>query len=330
MPNPICQFQLTPKRLIELALDDRDTSEVRNLVSDDEYLRKRILDAIHECMEYGEQISCAVAAFETARNTLTSSNTAKITRSDLYTKTLRGDMHPESTLVRDLLLIVKKSNSATSLQLLDKLLATDCIGDSKIRERLKLLRDAIKGLVDESDKKKLTSEFDISENALRTTAISRRVQMSEHKASMTGKDSEYSKFILKLHDLLAGYFSKAFLPVKDLFLHEVFFYDSLRPHQDVFMPKQRAAVEEALANPSEYLRCECCVTDAESGHNVMNSSNPTSSIAYQLYLDGGALINAFDLWTAFHSGLQADPYADEDDDDSGEDSSEKIDEKTAQ
>lgn len=313
-------------RHVEFLLEDKNTKEVRNLLTDDDFLRKRLLKAASECRQYGKQISSALTTFETARNTLTSSNSTKITRSELYSKALRGDIHPESVMIRDLLLIIKKSNSATALQLLDKLLNLNCLGDEKIREKIQPLRDAIKVLVDESDKKKLTSEFDIAENALRTTAISRRVQMSEHKAGLTGKDSEYSKLILKVHDILLEYFADTFIPMKHIFLHEVFFYDDIFPHKQVFMPQQRTAVEDALAKPSVYLNCECCEVDTESGENIMRGSNPPTSIAYQMYLESGALINAFDLYKAFQTML-ADSQADNDEDDEDED---RIDQPTAQ
>lgn len=307
-------------------MEDKNTTEVRSLLTDDDFLRKRLVNAVSECINYGKQISCALTTFETARNTLTSSNAAKISRSELYSKALRGDIHPQSVMIRDLLLIIKKSNSATSLQLLDKLLDPDCIADSEIRGKLQPIRDSIKVLVDESDKKKLTSEYDIAENALRTTAISRRVQMSEHKAGLTGKDSEYSKLIAKVHNVLLDYFTEVFVPMKHLLLHEIFFYENISPHKEVFMPRQRTAVEDALAKPSEYLACECCEIEESSGENIMRGSNPASSIAYQLYLQGGALINAFDLWRAFQSVLD-DSQADEDEDDTDDD---KFDVKTAQ
>ena len=85
-------------------------------------------------------------------------------------------------------------------------------------------------------------------------------------------------------------------------------------------------MEQALSKPSEFLGCECCepdIGDDESQESVLKSSNPPTSILYQLYLESGALINGFDLWSAFYSVI-AGVDADEDE------ANAKVDKATAQ
>ncbi|KAG9714671.1 hypothetical protein KCU73_g16148, partial [Aureobasidium melanogenum] len=95
-------------------------------------------------------------------------------------------------------------------------------------------------------------------------------------------------------------FDVALINPKDLVFNEIFMYDLKSPHRDVFMPKPRAAIERALASPHDYLDCECCAPDVGTGEeNTLASTQPSTAILYQLYLEGGAMMNVADLRTAF-------------------------------
>lgn len=73
----------------------------------------------------------------------------------------------------------------------------------------------------------------------------------------------------------------------------------------VFAPRSRSTVERALSRPQDYLGCECCT--AQDGEEVgIKSTQPPGSIIYQLYLESGALINIFDLWSAFYQVIGGD------------------------
>ena len=179
---------------------------------------------------------------------------------------------------------------------------------------------------------KLTSEFDVVSTTLRSTAVSKKIQANAHKSGLSKNDAVYSQLVQKVHGALHSYFDATLRPVADVFLHEVFFYDLVSPHKDVFAPRARATVERALSRPVDYLGCECCELNedeeaAAAGEvGTMKRSHPPTSIAYQLYLEGGALINGFDLWNAFRSVLMGEDVEDDEQDKEEE----KVGEDTAQ
>lgn len=310
---------------METHLAAKHTKDIRKWLSDDAALAEKMKEGAQECLMYGREVGRALEAFEIARNCCLSSGN-RATRSELYSRILAGELTIQSPAIRELLLLIKKSNSGSAINLLNGILGSDCIQDSETKAVLQTLSDQITALSTDAEgktTKNLTSEFDIADNALRTTAVSRRIQISQHKSGLSTKDSEYSKLIQQVHDVFEDIFSRSFKPADDLFLYEIFFYDYLSPHKDVFSPQQRTAVEDALAKPSEYLSCECCHLDEDGKENVMKSSNPPTSIGYQLFLESGALINAFDLYQAFRTILEGEEDADEDE-------GNKIDEATAQ
>ncbi|TGZ79618.1 hypothetical protein EX30DRAFT_333163 [Ascodesmis nigricans] len=315
------------KQTIESCIAEERTKIVREMLNNDSALAREMEKASQRCLLYGVEVSRALGVFDIARSC--SSSGSRITRSELYSRVLAGELTTQSPLVRELLMLVKRSNSESATKLLKTLLQSNYLLDSTYEDVLEELLDEIQDLSTEAGgkkKKNLTSEFDVVDNALRTTAVSRRIQISEHKSGLSTKDSEYSKIIQKVHDVFEQMFSRAFRPTKDLFLNEIFFYDYLSPHQEVFSPKQRSAVEDGLARPSEYLNCECCYLDDDEKENVLKSTNPVTSIAYQLYLESGVLINAFDLYQAFHTILEGG----EEESDEEEGGGGQIDEKTAQ
>lgn len=203
-------------------------------------------------------------------------------------------------------------NSASLLKLLDTVLIIPIASD--LHADLTSLRTKIHSLVGETTTS-LTSEFDTATSSLRGTAVSKKIQLSEQKAGLTKKDSAYSKLVQEVHGQFEDYFADMLRGTEDLFLHEVFFFDDLALHKDVFAPAPRDTVEQALSKASDFLGCECCEPDiAEDSveESVLKGSNPPTSILYQLYLESGALINGFDLWSAFYSVI-AGVDADEDD-----------------
>jgi len=247
----------------------------------------------------------------------------RIPRYELLPRVLRGDLHVESPLIRELLLSIKKMNSKSFLALLSMLSTTAIAGDlSPFKARIETLISSTS-----NGGGNLTSEFDISlTSSLRSTAVSKKIQISAHKSTLSKYDTLYSQLIQEVHDLFTQYFSTKLEPIANVFLHELFFYDLPSPHKDVFAPRARAAVERALARPVDYLGCECCHRTEEAKQDdegAVMRSHPATSVVYQLYLEGGTLINTFDLWSAFKSVVTGED-ADEDD---GE---ERVDEATAQ
>jgi origin recognition complex subunit 3 len=304
-------------RFIENKLEDKDTSEVRKLMGDDSYLRSVIGTYAAECHAYALELGGAVEVLEIARGCLSSSSAPRTPRYELLPRVLVGELHVGSPLTRELLLSIKKMNSSSLLTLLSSLRST------AIGPKLSPLHESISSLVSTSSST-LTSEFDVATNSLRSTAVSKKIQLNAHKSGLTKKDAEYSQLVSKVHDAVAEFFADTLHPVADVFLHELFFYDLPAPHKDVFAPRVRAAVERALSRPVDYLGCACC-QEQEEGDTV-KASHPPTCVVYQLYLEAGKLINSFDLWSAFKSVVTGEDMEGHDDGSGVE----KVDVDTAQ
>jgi origin recognition complex subunit 3 len=177
-------------------------------------------------------LSQGLAVLEIARSCLLSQN--RVPRYELYTKAISGELE-KSPIVRELLLSLKKMNSGSLLNLLDKVAAETDV--PHLAEKLEPLREDIAELVEESEgggKKNLMSEFDVASNdTLRQTVVSKKVQLNQQKSKLTKQDAQYSKLVQQVHDTMEEFFGANLLGLQDLFLHEVFFYDLISPHRDV-------------------------------------------------------------------------------------------------
>jgi origin recognition complex subunit 3 len=172
--------------------------------------------------------------------------------------------------------------------------------DSWASEELEFLGDIteihrrVTALLDESSKtgKPVRSSYAIHSKGIRTTVIAQRVQLSYEKSTLSDQDKEFTSLVDRLSEVLGKYFNPA--KPQDLFMSEIWLYDSTSPYRDVFTPRPRAAVERALSLPHNYLNCECC-----ESVEALSSTQPATAILYQMYLETGSLINVFDLWSAF-------------------------------
>ncbi|KAE8447607.1 hypothetical protein EG329_010578 [Mollisiaceae sp. DMI_Dod_QoI] len=153
----------------------------------------------------------------------------------------------------------------------------------------------VSDLINEASKsgKPVRSSYTIRNQGLRTTVIAQRVQLSYEDSTLSEQDRRFTALVDKLIDRLKEYFSAQ--SPQDMFLHEIWLYDSILPYRDVFTPAPRAALERALSAPYDYLQCECC--ESVEG---LSSTHPATAILYQMYLETGSLINIFDLWSAFY------------------------------
>ncbi|KAI5786597.1 origin recognition complex subunit 3 N-terminus-domain-containing protein [Pyronema domesticum] len=302
------------RKHVEAALEAEtvNTSEIRALLTNNAHLTAFVPALLTECHEYAKQLSSTLEVLELTRGC---TSAAKIPRYELLPRVLSGDLHVESPLVRELLLSVKKMNSNSLLLLLSSLSSTS-LGDT-----LSPLTSSISELVSETPV--LTSEFDVATSSLRSTAVSKKIQISAHKSGLTKNDAEYSELLKKVHEALTECFTESLRPPTEVALHEIFFYNLPAPHKDVFAPCHRGTVEGALTKPADWLGCNCCGDDAdeeedEGGEASVKASLPPTSILYQLFLEGGQLVNAFDLWMAFKGVLE------------GEDEEEGVEEEAAQ
>ncbi|KAI5786389.1 origin recognition complex subunit 3 N-terminus-domain-containing protein [Peziza echinospora] len=310
------------RRFVEDKLEAEDTIEVRALLEDDDYVKSAILTACSECRDYTHNLSQTLKVLEVARGCMANQSN-RIPRHELYSKALLGELEA-SPIVRDLLLSIRKMGSANLLGLIDKVTALEEDEDTgaahdndnnipsfDLPNRLIPLRERVAELIEESKKANLNSEFGLSvADNVRATVVSKRVQLSEKKSSLTKEEEEYGKLVQLICDEFEAYFARGLRGLAEVLLNEVFFYDLLAPHRDVFAPRSRHAIERALSRPQDYLGCTCCTDPNEtesadtgqytSGESILPSM-PTTSILYKLYLESGPLINTFDLWSAFYS-----------------------------
>ncbi|KAI0397883.1 origin recognition complex subunit 3 N-terminus-domain-containing protein [Xylariaceae sp. FL0594] len=167
---------------------------------------------------------------------------------------------------------------------------------------LKKLLHRIQGLQQEADGKGhvLRNTQSGQGKVLRTTVVAQKVQLSQDTATLTRQDEEYTYQTRRLVDYLEK--SVCIKGAYDMPFHEIWLYDSKVPHRDVFDPRPRIVVERALSRPHDYLGCSCC----KPGEDEIMPTLPSTAILYQLYLETGSLINAADLWSAYHGIVGGD------------------------
>lgn len=177
----------------------------------------------------------------------------------------------------------------------------------------------------------LRSKYTAQSKVLRTTVVAQKVQLSRDSMALTEEDQAFTELVdaavaavVGIVDVEPATVSRAAAapsslaspsssPAGRLWLQEIWLYDARTPYRDVFIPRPGLVVERALAQPHDYLACECC---AGTGAPKKKSSKkddedkgsirptlPATAILYQLYLDAGPLINVADLWEAFQNAV---------------------------
>lgn len=230
-------------------------------------------------------------------------------KSTLLVDALAGQLR-DSNFERNMFMCLKKSNSEALLLTLQDILpitsghqrraCTSITSERLHKTCTSLLQELEKLQAEQKDGEALRSEQDLHNATLRTTVVAKKVELSKQKSTLTKSDAAYSDLLRRFIEALEFHFDTFLINPKDLVFNEIFMYDLKSPHRDVFTPKPRAAIERALASPHDYLDCECCAPDAGTGaENTLAATQPSTSILYQLYLEGGSLINVADLRTAF-------------------------------
>lgn len=165
---------------------------------------------------------------------------------------------------------------------------------SDVLQSLATIATEVSLLAQESDKANnpIRSSYAIQNKGLRTTVVAQRVQLSYEKSKLSKQDQAFTTLVddtIKiLRELLAC------PKPEDIFLSEVWLYNSTTPYEDAFTPRPRHAVEHALTAPHDYLDCACCQPD-----EGLSATQPATASLYQMYLQAGSLINIADLWTTF-------------------------------
>ena len=277
-------------------VNEREYGTVKLLLDDDEALEDVVNVKLRESRN---RLNSLISSLSTLCRIQTKSN-MKNPHSwlELYTQALEGSLI-DSTALNSILDSIKRLPSDVLDNLLDHLLL-----DAHSSDMLTLALQAVK-----QDLVRLTSSIndaaeplksacDIHHSTLRTTVVAQKISLSRKTATLSSDDIAYTKIVENLSDVLSEYFQRTLIDPSELFLSEVFIYDSKSPHREVFTARPRFAIERALITPHDYLGCECCSSDQGVG---LEASQPPVAILYQLYLESGSIINASDLWEAFRT-----------------------------
>lgn len=151
----------------------------------------------------------------------------------------------------------------------------------------------------EEDGVPIRSSEAINSKSMRTTVVAQRVELARQKSTLSEAEREFIGLTENLTTLLDKYFTLD--NPQNLFLHETWLCDSTASIIDIFAPKSRTVVEDALTAPNQFINCEV-VTEGDTP----SASQPAVAILYQRYLEAGALINMADMWSSFLEILAGD------------------------
>ena len=275
-------------RHIENLLELKQSSVVRQLLDDDDFLQTHAYELVHCGQKCLHQLLTALEVISVIQEYIP--NKPKVPWSKLYLKGMTGEL-VDSPMVQGILLSVRKLASDVMCELLGKVQLSEY--------ELPKLRADLDDLIHQSSDahQMLRSEYDIHHETLRTTIVAQKVQLSRHKSALSKQDAAYTKVVDRIHGALTQCFGAWLSRPKKLPLHEIFFYDLKLPVRDVFTPQPREAVERAMNVPHDYLDCNCC----DGLENGLSPTQPATAILYQLYVESGAIINISDLWSAFNT-----------------------------
>ncbi|KAI7082771.1 hypothetical protein KC356_g8097 [Hortaea werneckii] len=290
------------------SLDDERTTEVKAALQNDLALLELVQQSLSEGQATLKGMMFAISVIRTLQQTLP--NTSVSPKSTLYVQAMTGKL-PGSTMLRSLMLTVRKVPSDTAIKILKAVLSLDVEGHG-LAECADIATDLDELLREQAGKgKPLRSEEDVRNSTLRTTVHAQKVELSVHKTSLSQQDKDFTSLLRRFTDTLQDFFTRTLINPKELPFNEIFVYDLRSPHREVFTPRPRHAVERALASPHDYLDCDCCAPEKESRQEgqeeaTLAATQPATAVLYQLYLESGNLINASDLWQAFQAVIGDD------------------------
>ncbi|OBT60926.1 hypothetical protein VE03_09287 [Pseudogymnoascus sp. 23342-1-I1] len=298
------------RAMVEHRIEQGDISGLKDLINSDEELVQLAVKTLQ-----GKDLMMftnlrRLAALHAVLSISTSTPTDP---TELYVKFF-ADKFRESDSIQDAINSCKRYVPAeviTLVGIIGKILARSSetgetesysASEDEFLEVLSTLEDKTAALVKEAEEsgKPLQSRYTMQSQTLRTTVVAQKVQLSKRDSVLSKEDAAFTSVIDNLAKALERYFK--FDSPQDLFLNEIWIYDSKSPYREVFTPRPRHAIERALSVPHDYLGCTCCKASTEG----LSSSQPATAILYQLYLETGGLINVFDLWSAFHTITGAD------------------------
>ncbi|KAF2806592.1 uncharacterized protein BDZ99DRAFT_447958 [Mytilinidion resinicola] len=284
------------RNYVEALLEDGSTDEIHSLLDSDQFLFANIKQHLELGQTALSRLTSAIAVVVILRNAMW--KTQQVRYSSLYIRSASGDLYG-SPLTRETILMVRKASSDTFSHVLATLAS---LRHSGLPMDIKEYQQALADLTEHSTTSApLKSHYDVQSNTLRTTLVAQKVDLSKHKSTLSKQDAAYSDLIGRFHDELEAYLTEALIDPHSLYLSEILLYDLKSPHNEVFAPKPRFAMERALSSPHDYLNCSCCAESKAEGEHQLSASQPPSTILYQLYLESGAMLNVNDLWLAFNA-----------------------------
>lgn len=302
---------------IEAKLGNGDVSQVRQLLDDDVHLIGRLREERSESRKWVLDVLKHIKIM-TANKTLTADFIqlyldALATGIDVagdntdFLDSVQRMSPPEATaFLTQVLDTIKEGDGSLGLDPWTEESEKSVIALSGVLADIKALYE-----VAEENGTTLRSKYTGQSKVLRTTVVAQKVQLSRDSAALTDEDKAYTDLIDRLVEHLG--MTLKVPKAEDVFLHEVWLYDSKAPYKDAFVPRPRIVVERALSRPHDYLSCSCC----KSGEaDQIMPTLPATAILYHLYLETGSLINVADLWAAYYAIV-------------GEENEDGLDERTA-
>ena len=291
-------------KLVETLFEEHNITLAHRVLKEDEVL----LNEVEKALDSNSQ---RIITLLQTLHVLSSAFSGPVDKVDLYIRAFRGTLNG-SEAVRGVLDSVKRMTPNALVAFIKGVVEAMEGGSTELdlegwltpeHETFTELADVLaeaRSILDKSAeaRKPVRSQYAIQSQGLRTTVVAQKVQLSYENSTLSKLDLQYTALIDRVSKLFEQYF--VFEDPNSLFLHEIWLYDSLTPYSDVFTPRPRFAIEQALSAPYDYLRsCK------ETG-DALSLTNPATAILYQMYLECGSLINVSDIWTAFHSIVGGD------------------------
>ncbi|KAF2754270.1 hypothetical protein EJ05DRAFT_521023 [Pseudovirgaria hyperparasitica] len=315
------------RRWAEQELDQSHPVVVRKSLESDSFLLEITKKHLVSSNAAIARLVDATAVIAAIRRCNQQSSAAHVARSELYVRAMTGEL-AGAPLLRETMMSVRRASSDVLDLVLTALL--------ELGEQCPINATSYKAQLEELSTQNPNQSGPLRSQhgeTIRTTVVSQKVQLSKHKASLTKADADYAELLESVSGELGAYFDETLVDPRKLFLYEILVYDLKSPHLDVFQPRPRFSLERALYSPHDYLNCDCCpslqnrnnddvcmalgflIIIANGAKNTLAPTQPATSILYQLYLESGSLINASDLWSAYHAIVGADDDNDDDDND---------------
>ena len=291
------------RKHVEALLEDEDVREVRSLLEDDDHLVRVLKQQRNERQRWTVQLLRAL-------HLIRMSGLSGKSLTDLYMEALADGINssPDRPAYAN---IIQGMTAEEVASLAQKLAAAVTAGDpavgldpwylesSGLVRHLADTRHKVEALIEQARDKGniLRSKYTAQSRVLRTTVVAQKVQLSHDSAALTDEDKAFSEVVDDLVERVSS--ATTCESAENMFLSEIWLYDSRAPYRDVFVPRPGAVIARALSRPHDYLGCACC-----GGSGDANAS--ATSILYKLYLEAGSLVNVADLWSAFFARVGQD------------------------